>query len=263
MKIISIVFLFTCFWFFAIPPVLATFSFSIPQTSIAEDQEIEATVNLSLQNQGNKIYYLEGAFKREGGTNYFGQTWNDTDWVGYSSTNADKSLKSITTTSEGSWSGVLKIKLDTTSSQLTGSGNYILKINRFTSSGSSPTASDNEATLAVIVNSTPTPTATPTPTNTPTPTPTSTPTPTKSPTPTKTPTKTPTSTSQPSPSSTSNPKIPSSILGTSISATPEPSSKEEGSSPLKNIAMFGGGSVLILSGILFATFIVKRRSKQI
>ncbi|MBI4037261.1 hypothetical protein HY385_02460 [Candidatus Daviesbacteria bacterium] len=242
--------------------VFADFTFSLPKTNIDADEEIEATVNLSLQNQGNKTYYLEGAFKKEGGDYYFGQTWNDTDWVGYTATNADKSLKSITTSAEGTWSGTLKIKLDTTSSQFTGSGNYILKINRFTLSGSSPTPSDDQDTLVVTASSTPTPTSTPTDSPTPTATSTPTPTPTTTPTATKTPTPTKRAITD-SPTIT----IPPDLLGVSTTQTPTPSATPSATQntthasifSVKNLFFAGGGIVLLLTGILFYTFIVKNR----
>lgn len=253
--------------------VLATFTFSIPQTSISSDQEIEATINLTLQNQGNKVYYLEGAFKREGATNYFGVSWNDIDWVNYTSSNNDKSLKSITTSPEGSWSGVLKTKLDTNSSQFTGSGNYILKINRFTATGSTPTSSDNEITLAITALPTDTPTPTQPPTSTPTQTQTPTPTPTKTltPTPTPFPTKKP---ATPTPNKSSNeltntpanpPKIniPDSLKASNasvagVSITPaETQQIEAGLFSMRNILIVSGGIFIIL-GINILVYFLKK-----
>ncbi|MDD2822917.1 MAG: hypothetical protein PHQ59_02435 [Candidatus Daviesbacteria bacterium] len=256
--------------FLLTPLAQAGFSFSVPQTNINENQEIEALVNLSIQNQGNKVYYLEGAFKREGATNYFGLTWNDTSWINYSSSNSDKNLKSITTSPEGSWSGILKVKLDTNSSQFQGSGNYNLKINRFTATGTTPTSSDNDITLSITTMSTPTPTTVPTSTNTPTPTKTPTPTSSKTPTPTKKVT-TPTSTS--SQKSTITPSIqdnqvslPESILGSStgsadISPTPV-KTKDDGFS-FKSLVFIAGGIILVLLGIFALTFIAKDRFKKL
>lgn len=257
--------------FFLANSIFADFSFSVPQNSIDADQEIEATVNLSLQNQGNKTYYLEGAFKRDGGNYFFGQTWNNTDWVGYTATNDDKSLKSITTTPEGSWSGTLKVKLDITSSQFIGSGNYILKINRFTSSGFSPTSSDNEVVLAVTASPTLTPTSpASTDTLTPTPTPADSPTPTLTPTraPTLSSTRTPTPTKKPSPTAAKEPEatIPASLLGTSSAVTPTPSSvpkTQAAGFSISNLFAFGGGLIFILGGIFIFTFLAKRKTNTV
>ncbi len=253
---------------FFISLVQAGFSFTIPQTSINEDQEIEATINLALQGQGNKNYYLEGAFKREGAVYYFGATWNDADWVNYTSSNSDKSLKSITTNPEGSWSGVLKTKLDVSSNQFTGSGNYILKINRFTATGSVPTSSDNEITLAVTAFPTPTNEPTPIDTSTPSPTETSSPTPTPTKKPTITPTKPPTSKPTLTPTS-ANTKVdlPASILGTAItpSPTPSPTSTKLQTSlfSFNNLLIASGGIILILVGVFVFTFLAKDKFKKI
>jgi hypothetical protein len=251
----------------------ASFTFSIPQTNISSDQEIEATINLSLQNQGNKLYYLEGAFKREGATNYFGITWNDTDWVNYTASNNDKPLKSITTSPEGSWSGVLKTKLDTNSSQFTGSGNYILKINRFTATGSSPTPSDNE--ILLTITALPTDTPTPTETTTPTPTTTLTPTLTPTPTPTATPTPTPTAKRQASPTvnksptpsnsptTSSNIKIPSNLMASNssiagVSISPQNTQQLESNLFSKRNTLIVLGGIFIISGTSILVYFLKK-----
>ena len=245
---------------FIVPITSATFTFTIPQTDIEEDQEIEATVDLSVQGQGNKAYYLEGAFKKDGGSNYFGQTWNDTDWVGYTSSNSDKNLKLITTSPEGSWSGKLKVRLDISSTQFIGSGKYILKINRFTSTGSSPTSTDNDITLNVAAD----PTSTPTPTNSPTPT--DSPTPTKTPTPTKSPTLTlkPTVKASSTPTKNSSSQndtttLPASILGTSSAELSPTITPQPEQSPLTKMFLMGGGAVFILGGIFAASLVVKEK----
>lgn len=143
--------------------VYAEFTFTIPQTTITDVQEIDASVNLSLQGQGNKTYYLEGALKKEGSTNYFGLTWNDSSWVKYTANNYT-TLKSITLYSTGKWNGIVKVKIDKSSSLFTGDGNYTLRMKRFTSSGSNYWA-DNDIALTVILPSSPTstPVSTPTP----------------------------------------------------------------------------------------------------
>lgn len=262
-----------------VPIAVADFTLTTPLSSINEDQEIEATINLSIRNQGNTVYYLEGAFKKEGSDRYFGLTWNDTQWVKYISSDNFQSLKSITTNPEGTYSGILKVKLDTSSSQFTGSGNYILRINRFTSSGSL-TPSDNQIILAVTAfpTSTPTPTPTPPPDPTATPTSTSITTPTNTPIPTTKPTSKPTvkpttkPTSKPTTSnstlskeeSVANP--PASILGVNItetqtnSSSPSALTKSENSSPTQGIIFLGGGIIFILLAVFAFTFIVKKGS---
>lgn len=135
--------------------VYAEFTFTIPQTTITDEQEIDASITLSLQGQGNKTYYLEGALKKEGSTNYFGLTWNDSSWVKYTASNYT-TLKSITVDSTGKWNGIVKVKIDKSSSLFTGNGNYVLRMKRFTSGGSNYWA-DNDIALTVTLPSSPTP----------------------------------------------------------------------------------------------------------
>ncbi len=138
--------------------VFADFSFSTSKTTLTPEEEIELNVELSLQGQGNKTYYLEGAFKKENSSNYFGLTWNDAEWIKYT-TSSFITLKSITTDQAGKWSGVLKSKLDSGSNLYTGGGSYIFQLKRFTTSGSA-SWSDNSVTINVISNSTPSPSPT-------------------------------------------------------------------------------------------------------
>lgn len=125
----------------------ADFQFSPDSTSITPDTEINVQVDLSLQGQANKNYFLEGAFKKVDGSNYFGLTQKDGNWVTYTSSNFS-TLPEVTTDDQGTWHGTLKIKLDTASSNFNGNGNYVLQIKRFTEGGSS-SFSDNQVQVAV------------------------------------------------------------------------------------------------------------------
>jgi hypothetical protein len=127
--------------------ISADFSLSNIPSSVNSDQEVEANVSLSLQGQDNKKYYLEGALKKDDGSNYFGLTFNDSDWVAYSP-GSFTNLKPITTDASGTWSGSLRFKVDSTSPYYKGSGNYVFQIKRFTEGGSS-SWSDNSVTLTI------------------------------------------------------------------------------------------------------------------
>lgn len=135
--------------------VQAAFTFSTNQITITPDQEITAQVTLSLQGQANKTYYVEGAFKKDDGTNYFGLTWNNQIWTPYTASN-QSTLLQIITDQNGSWTGELRIKLDEQSSFYTGPGNYLLRLKRFTSTGSSSSWSDESIPIQVT-SSTPLP----------------------------------------------------------------------------------------------------------
>jgi hypothetical protein len=137
--------------------VLASATVSNIPSSINSDQEIEVQVELSLQGQDNKKYFLEGALKKDDGSSYFGLTFNDSDWVAYTSSNFS-SLKVITTDSNGNWSGSLKFKVDSLSSDYKGSGNYVFQVKRFTEAGSNSWL-DTSATIAITaVEPSPSPT---------------------------------------------------------------------------------------------------------
>lgn len=118
---------------------------------INSNQEFESSVTLILPNNPNQTFYLKGAFKKDGSSNYFGQTYSG-EWAG-NSEKYSKQLK-ITTSSSGSWEGKIKVKPDTDDSGFNGSGSYIFKVARYTDSGSGPTWS-NELSLRINAVNTP------------------------------------------------------------------------------------------------------------
>jgi hypothetical protein len=158
-KIILTVFSLIVYLFILNTPTFADFTFSTTSQTIASTDELELPVNISLSGQANKIYYLEGAFKKDGTSSYFGLTFNDTDWVSYTSSNF-ASLKKITTDSQGLWNGHLKVKIDDSSNLFTGTGDYILTLKRFTEAGSA-SWSDNSTILSVSAPLQPSPEPTP------------------------------------------------------------------------------------------------------
>ncbi|MCL6096442.1 MAG: hypothetical protein M1444_02035, partial [Patescibacteria group bacterium] len=134
----------------------------------------------------NTIYRLRMVLAQMGTANYFGSTYNGTDWYNGAPSPIDYSkFLSITTDQNGAWYGEILSKFTGNDPNYTnvGSGNYDLKIGRYTENGSTATWS-NIVQVSLIA---PTPIPTPTPTQNQTPvstmSPTSTPTPTKSSTP--------------------------------------------------------------------------------
>ncbi len=143
----------------------ATFTFSQPPAQINSDQFFTITLNLTgLSPAAN--YFLKGAFSKGGSTNYFGQTQVGSTWVKNNQSCTSQFL--ITTDSSGSWTGNLEIMPDSGDSGLTGSGDYLFKIGRYSASCSNLTWS---STATVYINDN-RPTAIPIPTPTPTPEPT-------------------------------------------------------------------------------------------
>lgn len=134
--------------FVFVNPAFAGFSFSIPDPNIDADQEVEADVSLELKGQSGKDYFLEGAFKKVGTTNYFGLTANGSDWVKYTASDY-RSLPQVTTDGSGRGNGKVKVKVDKDSPHFAGAGDYLLRFKRFTANGST-TWSDNSLTVRLI-----------------------------------------------------------------------------------------------------------------
>lgn len=124
----------------------SSFLISDIPSSIDSDKPFTVSVNLNLPNNPSSIFYLKGAFKKEGGSNYFGFTKVSFSWIKNGSSYS--SQYQITTDSSGAWSGTLDVKPDDTDSGFTGTGDYIFKVGRYTSSGSGPTWS-NEQTINI------------------------------------------------------------------------------------------------------------------
>lgn len=148
----------------------ASLTLTSNQTQVGQDDEYNVNVLLSIGSANGTQYFLRGTFYQSGTTNYCGYTYNGSAWYNgpYTTNNGWQNLLPITV-QNSSWSGTLKVKLDTSDAGCMSSGTYNFKIQRFTISGSGTFDSQNEQTLSVVI---PTPTSTPTPTAVPTPTPT-------------------------------------------------------------------------------------------
>lgn len=142
------------------PTSSPVFSASGAPSQINSDQSFSVQINITLPSSPNTIYYLTGAFKKTGGTRYFGLTKKDSSWIQYGDDYLNKNK--IVTNSDGVWSSVLEVRPDTDDTDYKGSGDYIFKVGRYTSSGSGPTWSNESAIKIVDTNNSPTtmPTAT-------------------------------------------------------------------------------------------------------
>jgi len=148
---------------------------NIPLT-IDQSQDFDVDVTFSCPSCSTDSY-LRGVFYPSG-TSYFGYTQdNNGNWSNAAGGNCTTYFKVAQTdlSKEGTWSGTLKVKLDTGSSYYAGPGEYLFKVGRYTPSCSSASVWSTEATIA-ITGPTPTPTASPTNIPTPTPAPVNTPT---------------------------------------------------------------------------------------
>lgn len=193
--------------------------------SVSEDQEFTVSVSVT-GAASNTNNYLRGAFYSDTApSSYFGYTFNHlgTWYNGTPSPIDPHQFLEIQIGSDGSWSGDVRVKPDTSSNYFGGSGNYYFKVGRYTTNGTSVSPWSN-SNLLTINAPTPTQTPTPVPTNTPTPTLAVTATPTKTPTPTPKPTNTPTPNKIPTPTKTPTPapsRTPTPTLKPSASPTPE------------------------------------------
>ena len=244
-------------------------SFLSPPTSIGTDP-VTLTASVSGATAGTN--YLRIDFYKDTTTNYFGETYNGSDYYGGSTYTQ---YLPITIVSSTIWNGSVQTRIGSPSTtDYDGVSNYKMRIRRYTNGGGTTASEANASAIDIaIVIPTATPTLTPTPVPTNTPVPSSTPTPTRTPTPSPTGTPAATATVTPTITPTVNPKItisptrflgPTSVLGEStISASTAPTSKPElkktskensgfGLSDVIRFVVIGAGVVLVGScGILF------------
>lgn len=140
--------------------VRAVFTLSGTPNNFYEDEDVFLHTALSLSGQSNKNYFIEAAFQKDEEGNYFGLTNNNGQWIPYV-TNSSPTLLQVTTNDQGIWNGTLKAKIDKDSNYYQGSGDYRVKLKRFTTGGSS-SWSDNTITIT-IKDATPSATPSPSP----------------------------------------------------------------------------------------------------
>lgn len=146
---------------FASAPQISSF----PTGTLQINQEFTVSATMSGLSK-NTIYRLRIAIANA--SNYFGSTWNGTNWYNGTPSPIDyANFLSITTDNTGAWWGDILGEIDGSDPNMpTDSGNYDLKVGRYTASGTSATWSD-AVSVAIVF---PTPTSIPaTPTNTPIP----------------------------------------------------------------------------------------------
>lgn len=122
------------------PTTISSFTISNVPSEIDSSQILSPSINLSLPSSPNTKFYLKGAFKKSGLSNYFGMSKVNSNWVKNSSAFSEQ--YEITTDSSGNWSGNLDVAIDAFDSGYEGSGDYIFKVARYSSSGSGPTWSN-------------------------------------------------------------------------------------------------------------------------
>ncbi len=185
MKAIAAVVAFLVYFLFFNTAAFAV-TITIPSfPSTITDDLFTLTASISGATAGTN--YLRVDIFKDGTTNYFGETFNSTDWYGGSTYSQ---YLPITIVGSATWSGTLQGRVGSpTSTQYDGTGTYKIRLRRYTSGGGYTASEANNSAVTVAV-SLPTPTPTSSPTSTPTSTSiltqTTTPTVTKTPTPTPT-----------------------------------------------------------------------------
>lgn len=162
------------FILFIVPTVFAVSSQSlsisgIPST-LDEHAESDILVSFTCPNCSTDSY-LRGVFYPSG-TSYFGYTQaNDKSWSNQPASGCTSYWKVAASdmSPEGTWSGILRVKLDSESPYYQGPGEYLFKVGRYTPSCSSASVWSQEVTVAITgptITPTPNPTSSPKPTAT-------------------------------------------------------------------------------------------------
>src|SRR5258708_1097571 len=138
---------FFSFLFFTSQVFAVSLSITIFPSIIVQTQVFG--VNVSLSCSGCSDSYLRGVFYPSA-TSYFGYTQdNRGSWSNASGSSCTTFFKVAQSDLQaGTWSGTLKVKIDTDNSYYTGPGEYLFKVGRYPSSCGSPTWS-SEITIAV------------------------------------------------------------------------------------------------------------------
>jgi len=196
------------------------------------------TLTASISGAATGTNYLKVDIYKEGTSNYFGETFNGSDW--YSGSDG-KQYFPITVKTGSIWNGSIQARSGSFSSNdYDGSGTYKIRLRRYTSSGGSGSEDANLSAISIHIA---VPTVTPTPTDVPPPTTTPIPSKTPTPTPTKSPTAKPT---QKNVTSTIEPKITdASVLGDSTKSAEE--KVEKTPTPKDQKVMVKGASINVLS----------------
>ena len=172
-------------------PALASIDLTISDLATKDDY-YQLTAKVTGMSSSSATY-IQAMLYPEGVNKYFGFTFSrDGQWIKYDGSPDKQYVIDNFVRLENDQPTTIFLKPDFEDSDYQGPGKYLVKLKRFTASGSS---SDYSNTLELNLSQT-TPTPTPTPTSTPTTTPTKTATsaPTSSKTPTQAPTPTPTPT---------------------------------------------------------------------
>jgi len=199
LHLLSVVFFFSGSFFIVSPAFAVTIHIDQIPTTISADP---FTVNATITGATPGTNYLRVDLYKDGTSNYFGETFNGSDWH---SDSEGTHYFPITIDQNKNWQGSLQARIGNPSiHDYDGTGNYKLRIRRYTTSGNYTTEEANNNAISIVI-AYPTITSTPVPTLTPIKVPTQTPTPKPTATTKPTPTNKPTVTPKPSPTPANSP----------------------------------------------------------
>lgn len=138
----------------------------VPENVTSTDTEIIINASVSASNSQQ---YLQVAITKEGNSNYFGLTQNNNGaWNNYRTASNGNGINGLFNflPENNVWSGQIKAKIDATSTNFKGNGNYVLKLYKYVSSLGSSVDSNavpfvvslSDYSLIKPVSETPTPT---------------------------------------------------------------------------------------------------------
>lgn len=137
MRIFALIAVFI-FFFSAAHVYAADISFSNNPPTIQKDQEVTLDVTLNGAASNTTNYIRASFFHANSPTSYFGYVHNSNNWYNGTPSPIDaKQFLAVQINNEGTWSGQLKVKVDTDSPYFKGNGGYFLKVGRYTASATS------------------------------------------------------------------------------------------------------------------------------
>lgn len=159
-KIVACLFILISFLSFPTPVFAVTVAITDHPSEIS-DEPFSITVQIS-SAQADTTNYLRIDLYENGSISYFGYTYNGTDFYNGSDY---KQYPTVSIGADGSASKIIEGRVDTTSGNYKGSGDYMLRVRRYTGSGGYSAQEANAGAVSLKINITePTPTPTPTPT---------------------------------------------------------------------------------------------------
>ena len=135
--------LFTAFFYLLIPTSIFAAQINLELLDSKDYYTLAVSISgLERTSCKDKTCYLQGMFTLASGSpHYFGYTFGQLDWYPYVSSPQPDFIKNnfvpIDATPEGSWSGIVRLSLDKDDSDFKGSGQYLIKIKRYTGDSTS------------------------------------------------------------------------------------------------------------------------------